>query len=106
MGEVDQIPRGEFPMAVGRWFLMLKADDEVRRVLPHFISRDLRLEIESAKGTVPAPYGITFWIEIINAMRFLIDQLQVGVSRTWETSFACFPISADETRGLIELVSH
>ena len=99
MGEVDQIPTGEFPMAVGRWFLMLKADDEVHRVLPHFISRDLRLEIESAKGTVPAPYGIKFWIEIINAMRFLIDQLQVGVSRTLETTFACFRKIGDEPRG-------
>jgi hypothetical protein len=67
-------PNGEFPMAVGRWFLMLKADDEVHRVLAHFVGRDLRLEIESTKRTVPAPCGIKFWIEIINAMRFLIDR--------------------------------
>ena len=69
---------------------MLKADDEVHRVLAHFIGRDLRFEIESAKRTVPAPYGIKFWIEIINAMRFLIDQLQVGVTGTLETTLTCF----------------
>src|SRR6266487_1505456 len=105
MGEVDQIPTCEFPMAVGRWFLMLKTDDEMHRVLAHFVSRSLARN-KSAKRAVPARYGIKFWIEIINAMRFLIDQLQVGVSRTLETTFACFRKIADESRGLIQQFSH
>src|SRR5207237_10884511 len=77
-------------MAVGRGFLMLKADDEVHRVLARFIGCDLRLEIESAERTVPAAYGIKFWIEIINAMRFLIDQLLVVVTVPLETTLTCF----------------
>src|SRR5882724_2697690 len=93
-------------MAIGRWFLMLKADNEVHRVLAHFIGRDLRFEIESAKRTVPAPYGIKFWIEIINAMRFLIDQLQVGVTGTLETTFARFREITGEPGGLIQPLSH
>src|SRR5438874_13559226 len=93
-------------MAVGRLFLMLKADDEVHCILAHFIGRDLRLEIESAKRTVPAPYGIKFWIEIINAMRFLIDQLQVEVTGTLETTLTCFRKIAGEPGSLIQQLSH
>jgi hypothetical protein len=73
MGEVDEVPTGEFPMAVGRWFLMLKTDDEMHRVLAHFVGRDLGLEIKSAKRTVAAPDRVKFGIEIINAMRWMID---------------------------------
>jgi hypothetical protein len=77
-------------MAVGRWFFMLKTDDEVHRVLAHFIGRDLRLEIESAKRTVPARDRVKIWIEIIISTLFLIDQLQVGVTRTLETTLLVF----------------
>src|SRR5437762_3953016 len=69
-------------MSVGRGLFMLKADNEMHRILSHFISCDLGLEIKSAERTLPAPYCVEFWIEIVNTVRLLLDQLQIGITGT------------------------
>ena len=79
-------------MPIGCRLLMLKADNEMHRVLADLVGCELGLEIEGAKGTVAASHRVKFRIEIINTVRLLIDQLQVGIagplgcagSRSWE----------------------
>ena len=77
---------------------MFKADNEVHCILAHFISRDLRLEIKSAKRTVATSYCVKFRIEIINAMRQLIDEFQIGIARTLFSTFSRLREITGETR--------
>jgi hypothetical protein len=59
---------------------MFDADNEMNRVIAHFICRDFWLEIECPESAVTASPDVQFWIQIKNTLARKIDNPQVRVA--------------------------
>src|SRR5207245_9570121 len=84
LGKVDKFPAREFPHRSRRdrftSRFVLEANDEMHRVIAHFVGRCFRLEIKRAETAVAAPRRIKFWVQIKYALALQIDYAQVGIT--------------------------
>src|SRR5438105_3702582 len=78
--KIDKIPAREFPHPIHRACLVLESNDEMHRVVAHFIRALPWLEIKGAETTVAAPRGIKFWVQIEHAFALRVDDAQVRIT--------------------------
>ena len=82
LGKIDQVPAGKSPPGVPFSRLVLEADNEMDRVVAHFVGRELRFEIKCAERVISTSYRVKFRIEIEDALARKVDDPQVGIART------------------------
>src|SRR5205823_363552 len=78
MIEVDQFPSQETPSVLIP--IVLDPDDQMMRVVIHFIRFVFRLEIKSPEAAGATSLCVKLRIEITNTPRLFIDKPQVGVA--------------------------
>ena len=79
MSQIHQVPSGKIPTpsVFGR---MLEADDQMHRIVGHFVGRDLWLEVKRAETALAAAGGIELWVEVKNALARCLDDSQIRVT--------------------------
>jgi hypothetical protein len=78
---------------------VLKAGDEMNRVITHFVGRNFWLEIKRAKAAVAAADRIKFRIEVKNAFARKIDNPQIRITGMHDTPL-CRPWKIAAQAGL------
>src|SRR3982751_1884264 len=104
MREIDQIPASESPVSAFASF-MFKPRYEMHRVIQHLVGRRFRLEGESAKTALASALGVELWIEVENALRFLVDHPQVRVTGALHAVFGGAREIASQSRCRIEQIA-
>lgn len=61
---------------------MLEANNEMNRVIAHFVGREFRFEIKCAERAISTSYRVKFRIETEDALARKIDNPQVGIARS------------------------
>src|SRR3954467_5019621 len=85
---------------------VLKTEDEMNRVIAHFVGRDFRFEIESAEAALATANRVQLWIEVVNALSRSVDQAQVRVTRALDPSLSGLRKIASQARRDIEQIAN
>jgi hypothetical protein len=80
--KIDQVPKGKSPPGVPFPRLVLEADNEMTRVVAHFVDREFRFEMKCAERAITTSHRVKFRIDIEDALAGKIDNPQVGIARS------------------------
>src|SRR5439155_2867912 len=83
--QIDKVPASELPKTIFSAWRVLKAYDEMDRVIAYLVCRDFWLEIECPKSAVTTSDRVKFWIQIENPLAGKIDNSHHAVLHgMWE----------------------